>query len=623
MSTNTTEKVTKYTRSIDKSDMPEVIDSNLCRYKIQYCKQKTSVLEPFIQNSETVSLGKEIRNDIEYIPLVLDKIQNYNPIYQIFFEMNEKNYNNITLNHKYKCVGIDKICEQDNISTYKTQPIFMKYAPLLDPLHYLVGTYTETKEQLTCLPSIPDNENESCSKLLTYNNASYIDNFYCYLSSQLLNHHGLHHGIDYYGSALAIQSKFRFNAIDDLDYLMQSTYFRTNRGILYEIEDIVEDPFANFGSRRNKNKLVLEEDVDIADLGIDVLDDLQVDCQVKDNNDTMEIVEDLIEPTVNTVLKDTDSDSDTDSDIDVSDVGDDEGGDDSEGDDSEGEDDSEGDHDSEEEEDDSEEEEDDSESEEEEEKFAYIFNFPVQVIMLEKCQGTLDQLFVRGNIQDENMANAILMQIIMTLLVYQKAYHFTHNDLHTNNVMWNETDEPFLFYKFNGKIYRVPTFGKIFKIIDFGRSIYKFGGKVFCSDSFSPKGDASSQYNFEPFFNEKKARLEPNYSFDLCRLGTSLYDFIFEEGREPDKKKMDSFQRTIYRWCTDDNGSNVLYKKNGEERYPGFKLYKMIARLVHKHTPEAQLELKPFCNYVYSDKLTNRNKIMDIDLIPDYTHAHV
>jgi hypothetical protein len=241
--------------------------------------------------------------------------------------------------------------------------------------------------------------------------------------------------------------------------------------------------------------------------------------------------------------------------------------------------------------------------------------------MLEKCKGTLDELFVKGHIQDENIANAILMQIIMTLLVYQKAFHFTHNDLHTNNIMWNETDEPYLYYKFAGKIYRVPTFGKIFKIIDFGRSIYKFAGKTFCSDSFAPEGDASTQYNCEPYFNEKKARLEPNFAFDLCRLGTSLYDFIFDSETEINKKKMDSFQRTVYRWTMDDKGCNVLYKKNGEERYPGFKLYKMIARLVHKHTPEAQLELSPFCDYLYKSKKSANSYIIDIDKIPDYTHV--
>ena len=79
-------------------------------------------------------------------------------------------------------------------------------------------------------------------------------------------------------------------------------------------------------------------------------------------------------------------------------------------------------------------------------------------------------------------------------------------------------------------------------------------------------------------------------SFDLCRLGTSRFDFILDI--DLDSKK-DNLQKTIYRWCQDDSGKNVLYKRNGEERYPNFKLYKMIARTVHNHTPEKQLDF-PF-----------------------------
>ena len=37
---------------------------------------------------------------------------------------------------------------------------------------------------------------------------------------------------------------------------------------------------------------------------------------------------------------------------------------------------------------------------------------------------------------------------------------------------------------------------KIYKIIDFGRAIYKYNGKQMCSDSFYPKGDAAGQFNF-------------------------------------------------------------------------------------------------------------------------------
>ena len=88
----------------------------------------------------------------------------------------------------------------------------------------------------------------------------------------------------------------------------------------------------------------------------------------------------------------------------------------------------------------------------------------------------------------------------------------------TNNIMYNKTEQQFIIYKYDGVYYKVPTYGKLFKIIDFGRAIYKFNGKTICSDSFHSKGDAATQYNCEPYINSKKPRIEPNPSFDLCRL---------------------------------------------------------------------------------------------------------
>jgi len=165
----------------------------------------------------------------------------------------------------------------------------------------------------------------------------------------------------------------------------------------------------------------------------------------------------------------------------------------------------------------------------------------------------------------------------------------------------------------------VPTYGKIYKLIDFGRSIYRFQGHVFCSDSFAPNGDANGQYNFEPYFDESKPRLDPNYSFDLCRLGTSIYDFIIED--DHNVSEFDDLQQTIYRWCLDDNGKNVLYKRNGDERYPNFKLYKMIARTVHQHTPEEQLKYPIFSQFTVEGTGEGSDKshvVLDIDGLPDY-----
>ena len=269
----------------------------------------------------------------------------------------------------------------------------------------------------------------------------------------------------------------------------------------------------------------------------------------------------------------------------------------------------------EEEEDDDDEDDDDDEEEEEEEEemYAYINNFPIQMICLEKCEGTLDSLFEEDLI-DENNGCSALMQVILSLLTYQKMFHFTHNDLHTNNIMYTNTKQEFIYYKVHGKYYKVPTYGKIFKLIDFGRSIYKFKGKLFCSDSFYPGGDAATQYNFGPFYNKKHPRIDPNYSFDLCRLGTSIYDFIIND--EP-VNKMTPLQQTIYRWCLDDDSKNILYKKNGDERFPEFRLYKMIARTVHEHTPANQLEY-PFFSKYKIDTPDDNVDVIDIDAMPSY-----
>jgi hypothetical protein len=57
----------------------------------------------------------------------------------------------------------------------------------------------------------------------------------------------------------------------------------------------------------------------------------------------------------------------------------------------------------------------------------------------------------------------------------------------------------------------------------------------------------------------------------------------------------------VEEWCLDDKGRNVLYKKNGEERYPDFKLYKMIVRTVHDHLPERQLSKPIFKDYIVKE----------------------
>lgn len=563
-----------------------------------------------------------------YNPFLISNFQIYQPIYNVFFQLTEKNYQTITWKAPTQIHDLFSVIPTTSVEQPVPiqQDIFIKYSPLLDPIRYLIGKYEKSAHLIRKLPTLTDTDCHP--KYTDVNNASYIDSFFCFLSSQLSHKMNFPHSVDYYGSFLGIQRLHKMDITDDLEYLTESDYFKINLNKMYNISGVpeyyrqYEDTKSSKTNRQQK--LVIDEDyskdameiTDIIDLDLDdsimIVDtdadvdgvDLTEDEETEHNSggDSSVELEDMENYAIYQSEKNNSSNDDSDDDTDD----DDDDSDDEEQEISV--------------EDATEENNNDSDSSSEHSSdfssvdetdetpqvVAYIHDFPIQMICLERCDGTLDELF-ENNMITEEIGSAFLFQIIMTLITYQKYFQFTHNDLHTNNIMYKNTDIEFLYYQHNDVYYRVPTYGKIMKIIDFGRSIYKYKGKVFCSDSFSTSGDASTQYNFPPYYNKNRPLIEPNYSFDLCRLGCSIYDFIIDEPNPP-FDELDELQKIIYTWCRDDRGRNVLYKKNGEERYPNFKLYKMIARNVHYHTPEKQLSFSVFSQYkVDADDVENMN----------------
>ena len=578
----------------------------MTKFQLNYYKPKRILLESLAKQAEAA--------EESYPPYDMVSFQSYHPLYKLFFELNASNYDSVAFNHRYHVVDLKTVW--DSVESEKvSREMFVKFAPLLDPVRYLIGRYKS--QPVLDLPTL---EGTCHEKLSTPHNASYIDNFFCYLSNQLLHTHKFEHGIEYYGSYVGVQKKYRMNLADDMDYLVQSEYFNENRGKLYELEQ-GENPFANFGSRNNKNKLNIHGGSNVSRISLDevLIDEVAEEVTIEGVDEI--IVDECVYEKESVVSS---QDSSNDSQVNYSSSEEDEEGEDEE-DEDEDEDEDEEDEEDEDEDDEGEDEGEEGEEGEDESEESevplngYIYDFPIQMICLEKCQGTLDRLFLKRILDMETAASA-LFQVIMTLMAYQKAFAFTHNDLHTNNIMYMDTQEEFIYYKAaGGKTYKVPTYGRIFKLIDFGRAIYRFQGRVFCSDSFAPGGDASTQYNCEPFMNEKKPRLDPNMSFDLCRLGCSIYDFILEvEEEQASDFEPDLLQQTIIDWVTDDNGKNILYMKNGEERYPNFKLYKMIARTVHNKTPEDQLKNPLFASFETNQEPPVGSLIIDIDAIPSY-----
>jgi hypothetical protein len=603
-----------------------------------------------------VSINYQKRKNIELFKrfeepelLNLSKIQNYIPIYSRFFNLNDTNYNNINLNNKWFISNVESVvddsdnlfnCRIKNIDTNKVKDreVFFKMAPLLDPYKYMIGKYDISNTKLFNLPKL-DSTTEDCnSKLVDFNNSAYVDGLFLFFSSQLRHTHKFTHGVDYYGSFLAIKNDFKINVFDDIDYLNNSEFFNKNKNNLFKIDDyehlfqqdtsklkpITIGNNISLKSLKSVDNELFEDifedntatDLSNATLSLNDLKDMSMDL-IDLTNSTMNTEHQVTLKSNSTCSSrsshtnndDLDEDCENCDEPEIFDSGSEKHEKNSEGtenDDAEWTED---------------ENEDDDEKDFEEEIIEVtIPKFPVQVIGMEYCENTFDDLILTKDLSTEEWLSAF-MQIIMILITYQKAFNFTHNDLHTNNVMYNETDKKYLYYCYKKKYYKVPTFGRIFKIIDFGRSIFRFDGKVFCSDSFQTGGDAATQYNTEPYFNDKKPRLEPNPSFDLCRLACSIFDYIIDDFEEMKdlSKIQDPIKRIVFEWCLDDKGINMLYKNNGVERYPEFKLYKMIARCVHYHTPQAQLERPEFDEFSkFTGGIKNPEDIIDIDKIPSY-----
>ena len=169
--------------------------------------------------------------------------------------------------------------------------------------------------------------------------------------------------------------------------------------------------------------------------------------------------------------------------------------------------------------------------------------FPVICLFIETLEGTLEDII--KNELNLDLLRSCLFQITFALIYHQKHYFFTHNDLHINNIMYCKTDRPYLYYKYNNQYFKVPTYGKLFKIIDFGRSIFTFRKKTYMNDVFSKYGEAEGQYTHPPQVSflktEYKDMTYPSYHFDLCRLAITMIDEI-RYNHDDDLEDEDDYQ---------------------------------------------------------------------------------
>lgn len=464
-------------------------------------------------------------------------------------------------------IGPDKIRTVNGA----TLDVHRKTTMLVSPYKWMRGEYGSTLG----LPSSVEQATTAMHKIQNSNNAAYVGA----LISGILSQSGCVHFPKVYGLFTGTTAKHTIDISDDYGELSERPWFSQNIGKMFDVKlsDEIQESTEFKHTRTARIAIQLGENIELGDVE-----------ELKGQH-----VEDVQMGDLNRVLHDEEEEGDNESDsssvstsyvFQVTSCKCDE------------------------------EDSDDEDEDESCEPFAWATfkDVPVQITLMEKCEGTLYQLMMLHPETEKRIA--WISQVMFALAYAQRTIALTHNDLHANNVMYVPTTTEHYYYNCGGVLYRVPTYGYTIKIIDFERGIasVKIAGmkdpKLFMSDHFYTEEEAGGQYNYGDYYVSKYPEMKPNPSFDLVRLATSLFWDIF-----PEPELENTLYTFFIKWLTTDDGNSVMFGKKDprHDRFHGFHLYKAIARYCKDNAiPRKEIML---LKDLYSVESSNNNTVLMID----------
>ena len=72
-------------------------------------------------------------------------------------------------------------------------------------------------------------------------------------------------------------------------------------------------------------------------------------------------------------------------------------------------------------------------------------DYPVNYVFMEELENTLDDLLDEGYDMEETEWFSILFQIVYSLCCANYYFDLVHNDLHTSNIMFVETEKEYIY----------------------------------------------------------------------------------------------------------------------------------------------------------------------------------
>ena len=499
--------------------------------------------------------------------LNIKDLQTYNPIYLHYEEIDNKN-EMLILKNKYRLKEIlnikdnndtDEINKNDPyiktftniklVNQYNNNEIeresFIKISPIIDVIQYMLNEYKFNHNIL--LPNLY--QCNLIEKLNNFQNTAYIDSFFSYLGSKLVESGKCPTFPLYYGSFLGISKEFKYDITEDFSQIRYHNKFQINNNNLFKIieEEISFSELSSIVDNNDLEELNIDisndilniENLNLANNNIDSpINDINTDINIPDTICNDNELEEIVSIDENYIFRDITNSLNT-------------------------------------------------------FKYCILKNFPVQTIFIEKLSMTLDNLIDNINYEISDIEwLSILFQICFGLSIAQKNYNFVHNDLHSSNIMFQETKDKFLYYKYENYYYKIPLYGKIVKIIDFGRATFKHGDIIYFSDVFDENGDAEGQYSYPEDNSLNGCKIKPNMSFDLARLSSTIIQHFLPSSK---------IYNLLKSWITDKSGYCLI---NDDD---DFDLYKHIAKNITNAVPKKQLKKNIFKFFIKQKKNIPKN----------------
>ena len=470
-------------------------------------------------------------------------------------------------------------------------PVFLKRIHLLDPLCAVEGDYQWLHSSGLSVPT--EQANAMHKKLQEPLNEAYVDSLFALCANQLVSTNTSPHWCRCFGTMSGRVNKYLYNITEEVAEFERTSWWKPHQrmGLFRVVREDGEEELLTGSSAVEGSKQIVSDALSLSD------EDFEDVSAISSDSEHVLTVEEPAEPSLKEGgdavalraprvqlrrLEDEDSDSSTNS--------------------SDG-----------------------------PQTFAEFPDFPVQVTLLERADGTMDDL-LEAEEESEEKWTAWLFQVVAALTCAQSFYGFVHNDLHTNNIMWSSTTLTHLYYRIGTSYRKVPTFGKIMKIIDFGRASFTLPeaqGGFYISDAFFEGNDAADQYNCAPFYNPLNGpNVEPNPSFDLCRLSVSLIESLYptrpasvtplktlsKEGGKVYSETVSPLYNLLWKWLLDKQGKNVLRSPDGHERYPDFDLYKAIGSDVKGAVPSEQVDAPAFASFRTTELPPSGVQVYDLSI---------